>query len=201
MTRGTGESPIGEDVEDDWASRRQGDWVNLSDPLRAPTRLIYRIGMKGRRFLPKQECQAFGSSTANGLPRVEKVYVINLDRKEDRWLEMTRELRHVIDASGAELANIVERYPAVDAGTFARQPPGSKDANPFYTLGDQLLVEPQPHALPDRLELDRPIRMSRPEIAIALSHIGVWRRIAAGEHRMHSCSRTIPISNEDLVVT
>jgi len=94
---------------------------------------------------------------------------------------MARELRHVIDASGAGLANLVERYPAVDARTFVRQPPGGKDVNPFYTLGDQLFVEPQPHALPDRLELDRPIRMTRPEIAVALSHIGVWRRIAAGE--------------------
>ena len=155
--------------------------MNLSDPLRAPTRLLYRIGMRVRRFLPKQECPAFGSSTANGLPRVEKVYVINLDRQEDRWREMTRELAHVIDASGAELATLVERYPAVDARTFARQPPGSKDVNPFYTLRDQLFVEPQPHVLPDRLELDRPIRMSRPEIAVALSHIGVWRRIAARE--------------------
>lgn len=155
--------------------------MNLSDPLRAPARLLYRIGTKGRRFLPKQECQAFGSSTANGLPRLEKVYVINLDRQEERWREMERELRHVIDASGAELANLVERYPAVDARTFARQLPISKDVHPFYTLGDQLFVEPQPHALPDRLELDRPIRMSRPEIAVALSHIGVWRRIAAGE--------------------
>lgn len=155
--------------------------MNLSNTLRAPTRLLYRIGMKGRSFFPKQECQAFGFSTANGLQGVEKVYVINLDRQTDRWREMVRELRHVIDTSGAELVNLVERYPAVDARAFARQPPGNKDVNPFYTLGDQLYVEPQPHALPDRLELNRPIRMSRPEIAVALSHIGVWRRIAAGE--------------------
>ena len=77
--------------------------------------------------------------------------MINLDRQTDRWREMEGELRHVIDVSGAELANLVERYPAVDARTFAGHPPGNKDVKPFYTLGDQLVVEPQPHALPARL--------------------------------------------------
>lgn len=43
-------------------------------------------------------------------------------------------------------------------------------------------MEPQPCALPDRLELDRPIQMSRPEIAVARSHIGAWRRVAASKH-------------------
>ena len=182
MTAGTGDSPIGENVDHDWASTQEGHYVNLSNPLRAPTRLIYRIRMKSRSILPKQECQAFGSYAANGLPRVGRVYVINLERQEDRWREMTRELARVIDASGLELATLAERYPAVDARTFARQPPVGNDVNPFYTLRDQLFVEPQPHVLPDRLELDRPIPMSRPEIAVALSHIGVWRRIAAGQH-------------------
>ena len=43
-------------------------------------------------------------------------------------------------------------------------------------------MEPQPRALPDRLELDRPIRMSPPEVAVARSHVGVWRQITAGQH-------------------
>lgn len=47
-----------------------------------------------------------------------------------------------------------------------------------YTLGDQLFVEPQPHALPDEFDLRRPIRMTREEIAIAHSHIGIWKTIA-----------------------
>ena len=50
--------------------------------------------------------------------------------------------------------------------------------DPFYTLGDQLFVEPQPHAVPDSFDLERPIRMSQAEIAIAYSHIGIWKVIA-----------------------
>jgi GR25 family glycosyltransferase involved in LPS biosynthesis len=55
------------------------------------------------------------------------------------------------------------------------------EINPTYTLRDQLFVEPQPRVLPDRFELERPIRMSWQEIAVARSHIGVWRQIATGE--------------------
>jgi len=156
--------------------------MNLSRPLLAPSRLLFRIGLKSRRLLPRQKCRTFGPSNSKGRPRIERIYVINLDRQPERWAEMERELRHVVDASGAELANLTVRYSAVDAKNFAQLPPKDEEIDPFYTLEDQLFVEPQPRALPGRLELDRPIRMTRPEIAVARSHIGVWRRIAAGEH-------------------
>jgi len=120
-------------------------------------------------------------SKPKGLPKIESIYVINLDRQPDRWSEMKRELKHVLDASGADLVKMTVRYSAVDARNDAQQPPDD-EVNPFYTLRDQLFVEPQPLSLPARLELDRQIRMSRPEVAVARSHISVWRKIAAGEH-------------------
>jgi GR25 family glycosyltransferase involved in LPS biosynthesis len=55
----------------------------------------------------------------------------------------------------------------------------SPDINPYYTLADQLFVEPQPHALPADFDLGRPIRMSDEEVAVAQSHIGVWRKVAS----------------------
>lgn len=156
--------------------------MNLSRPLLGPSKLLYRIGVKARRLLPRQKCQTFGPSNAKESARIERIYVINLDRQLDRWTEMGRELGHILDSSGAELANLTVRYPAIDARSFTQSQPKDDEIDPFYTLGDQLLVEPQPRALPDRLELDRPIRMSQPEIAVARSHVGVWRQVAAGEH-------------------
>lgn len=156
--------------------------MNLSYPLRASSKFFYRIWMKSRRLLPKHRCQTFGPAKPKGHPSIERIYVINLDRQPDRWCEMQRELGQVLDASGTELTNLTVRYSAVDASDFAQQPPNDDEVDPFYTLEDQLFVEPQPRALPSRLELDRPIQMSRPEIAVARSHIGVWRQIAAGEH-------------------
>jgi GR25 family glycosyltransferase involved in LPS biosynthesis len=156
--------------------------MNLCNSLTAPSKILYRIGMKCRRLLPRQVSQTFGFSNPGERPKIERIYVINLDRQPDRWIEMGRELGHVLDSSRAELGNLTERYPAIDARDFTQQASEDGDIDPFYTLRDQLFVEPQPRALPDRLELDRPIRMSRPEIAVAHSHIGVWRRVAASKH-------------------
>jgi GR25 family glycosyltransferase involved in LPS biosynthesis len=95
---------------------------------------------------------------------------------------MEQELRHVLDSSGAEFWKLTERSAAIDARTFTTEPLKDQDVDPIYTLGEQLFVEPQPLALPSRLELNSPIRMSRPEVAVARSHIGVWRKVAASKH-------------------
>ena len=155
--------------------------MNPLRPLLTPIKLLYAMALKSRALLPRQRSQTFGPSGESGRDRIESIYVINLDRQKNRWAEMSRELSLIFDASGVALSKSAVRYPAIDARDFVGSPLES-DVEPFYTLGDQLLVEPQPRALPDRVELDRPIRMSQPEIAVALSHIGVWRRIAAGGH-------------------
>ena len=145
----------------------------------APARFLYRLALEGRRLLPRQRCRAFGP--ADGVERIERIYVINLDREPDRWRVMKRELGQVLDSSGGALTGQTVRFVAVDARSFAQSTVQDGEVDPFYTLGEQLFVEPQPRVLPDRFELDRPIRMSRPEVAVARSHVGVWRRIAAGE--------------------
>ena len=138
--------------------------------------------MKCRRLLPKRRCQAFGTFNGKELPRIQRIYAINLKREPARWAEMEQELRHVLDCSGAELWNLTERYAAVDAKNFTQEPLKDADVDPIYTLGEQLFVEPQPLALPTRLELNSPIRMSRPEVAVARSHIDVWRQVATSKH-------------------
>jgi hypothetical protein len=173
--------------------------MNLSMPLRAPSKLLYRTALKCRRLLPRQQCHTLGPSNAKKRQRIEQIYVINLDRQPDRWTEMSKELSQFLDSSGAELTKLTVRYPAVDARSFAQALICDYEVDPFYTLGDQLFVEPQPRALPVRLELDRPIPMSRPEIAVARSHIGVWRRIAGPSKHMPSCSRTMFGSTEGLL--
>ncbi len=156
--------------------------MNLSSPLLGATKLLYSIGLKSRRLLPRQQSHTFGAPTESERHGIGRIYVINLDRQPDRWAEVSRELNQVLDSSRVALTKRAVRYPAVDARGFAQPPLDGEDVDPFYTLADQLFVEPQPRALPDRLDLDRPIRMSQPEVAVARSHIGVWRQIAAGGH-------------------
>jgi GR25 family glycosyltransferase involved in LPS biosynthesis len=145
----------------------------------ASTKFFYRVGLKGRRLLPRQRCNAFGPDYAG--ERIERIYVINLDRQPGRWAEMRRELDQILDCMGNALTQRTARWPADDARSFARSPEADDDVLPTYTLRDQLFVEPQPLVLPERYELDRPIQMSWPEVAVARSHVGVWRRIAKGE--------------------
>ena len=56
-------------------------------------------------------------------PRIEKIYVINLDREPGRWSKMEQELRHILDPSGAELLNLTERHVAIDANAFSESRP------------------------------------------------------------------------------
>src|SRR3990172_5094366 len=156
--------------------------MNLARPRLAVVSHVFRFWLTLRRLVPRRKCQTFGVQGAEKGHGIEKVYVINLDREPGRWSKMEEELRRILDSSGAELLKLTERHVAVDANAFSQEPPKDADIDPLYTLGDQLFVEPQPLVLPTRLELNTPIRMSRAEIAVARSHINVWRQVAASNH-------------------
>ena len=156
--------------------------MNLTRPTLAAGSHVFRFWLTLRRLLPRRKCQTFGVQVAEKNPAIEKVYVINLNREPGRWSKMEQELRHTLDSSGSDLLNLTERFAAVDANNFTEEPFKDADVDPIYTLREQLFVEPQPLALPTRLELNAPIQMSRPEIAVARSHIAVWREVAASTH-------------------
>ncbi|MEX2595332.1 MAG: glycosyltransferase family 25 protein, partial [Salibacteraceae bacterium] len=132
--------------------------------------------------MPRKKCQAFGVKSEKKLHRIENIYVINLERAQSRWAKMEQELNHILDSSGLGLLNMTERHIAVDANEFTEEPNSDIKIDPFYTLYDQLFVEPQPLTIPSKLELNKPIRMSRAECAVARSHINVWEQIAASDH-------------------
>jgi GR25 family glycosyltransferase involved in LPS biosynthesis len=156
--------------------------MNLLPPQIAIISCAFRFWLSIRRLQPKRKCQAFGVQKEKKFPRIEKIYVINLDRETERWSKMKQELRNFLDSSGNKLLNLTKRYVAVDAKIFSQDPPKDTEIDPFYTLRDQLFVEPQPLVIPARLELNTAIRMSRAECAIARSHINVWRETAASNN-------------------
>jgi GR25 family glycosyltransferase involved in LPS biosynthesis len=159
------------------------------NPARIPLaalRLAFRLGDCLRKMLPVQTSQAFGAQRTSSGQRIEKIYVINLDREPARWSRVKQELGRIRDAFDNDLLSLTERHAAVDARGFSQDPAKDADVDPYYTLADQLFVEPQPRTLPTRFELEAPIRMSRAEVAVAKSHIEVWRRVAQGaqEHAL-----------------
>jgi GR25 family glycosyltransferase involved in LPS biosynthesis len=154
--------------------------MNLFKPLRTIQGLLYSAYLQARFLLPRQRCTSFKSSDTTVGRGIGRIYVINLDRELGRWAVITRELKHVLDASGQPLVKSATRFAAIDARKFCENGQLGAEICRQYTLADQLFVEPQPSAMPDKLELKRPIQMSSAEIAVARSHIGVWKTIADG---------------------
>jgi GR25 family glycosyltransferase involved in LPS biosynthesis len=152
--------------------------MRLSKPLHAASRFLHFLFLQYRTYLPRQRCVAFVSPSNAEQSGIGPIFVINLDRQPDRWTDVRRELACILDAAGKPLAERAVRYSACDAQNHTQQLLDDHDVDLFYTLGDQLFVEPQPDALPDAFELTRPVRMSREEVAVARSHIGVWKAIA-----------------------
>ena len=152
--------------------------MNLLKPIGTASRLLHYMLLQCRMHLPRQQCFAFASPVNAHTSGICQTYVINLDRQPDRLAGVLRELACVLDAAGKPLTDRAVRYSANDARTATDEALDLGDIDPFYTLADQLYVEPQPQALPDEFDLVRPIRMSPAEVAIARSHIGVWRAIA-----------------------
>ena len=71
------------------------------------------------------------------------------------------------------------RFQAVDARHGETWEPSR--VRPSYSLADQLFVDPHPF-LEECLDAESwPVEMTDQEIAVALSHIAVWERIAAGD--------------------
>ncbi len=152
--------------------------MNLSKPWNSAFRFFFQSWLKVRCLLPRHRSNSFASESEKQTTRIQKIYVINLDRQSGRWARVQQELKRILDASGADLLGITERHSAVDGSAFINEPSSDADIDIFYTLEDQLFVEPQPHALPAQFELRQPIQMSRPEVAVARSHIDVWRKVS-----------------------
>jgi len=143
----------------------------LRSTLRAHA--LYRT----RRILARRRSTAFsanGDDTA-----IERIYVINLDRAQERWNTLNRELRRLKDMEGRSLSTITRRFSAIDA-RYLEGPPPATLLEPTYTLAEQLLVDPHPRLDVDDATRATRITMTPQEIAVALSHIEVWRLIAAG---------------------
>lgn len=62
-------------------------------------------------------------------------------------------------------------------------PPDPGVLIPQFTLADQLAVDPDPLLRIDDETRARVIRMTKQEVAVALSHIEVWKRIANGDEQ------------------
>ena len=119
-------------------------------------------------------------STSDDLGALQRIYVINLDRKASRWQRQRRELNRFRDRRGQRLSDMTRRFSAVDA----RYLDGDIDVStllPSFSLAEQLTVDPDPRLTVDDATHAYTIAMTPQEVAVALSHIEVWKQIANGD--------------------
>ena len=152
--------------------------MNTSTYLGLFSRLRF-WAMLGARYLDTNvRSESFGADERHDA--IQRIYVINLDRKPDRWRQVSGELGRLLDRSGKPFTAISRRFSAVDA-RYCKELPDSELIRSEYSLADQLFVQPDPRLDGNIDPYDRAIEMTPQEIAVALSHVEVWKRIAEGD--------------------
>ena len=143
-------------------------------------RTAYGAMLWSRKLGGPRHWKAYGTSSDVHLKTIERTYVINLDRETGRWERMRRELNQLLDHSGRPLLETTTRFSAIDARRYNSIPDPSA-LQTTYSLADQLFVDPEPALQSERFNRDQRIEMSRQEIAVAMSHIEVWKLIASDD--------------------
>ncbi len=128
-------------------------------------------------LFPSIRIKAFGT----GADQIGAIIVVNLDRQSERWQRVTRELKRFRTSDGVPLTEISRRFSAVDARDGRAVAP-TADVDPNYMVGDHVYVQPDPR-LERCFARHEPITMTRQEIAVARSHIEVWKAIASGDEK------------------
>lgn len=125
------------------------------------------------RLLDKQKTKvAFSKNNKY----IERIYIINLDRKTERWANIKKELNRISITNKKKLTNISRRFSATDA-KYLKLEDYNNLLTPYYYLSDQFKVEPNPKYVIKNKDKDKKISMSIQEIAVTLSHISVWRKM------------------------
>ena len=142
------------------------------------SRLRYQAILAVRYLGSKANSESFG--TEEHTDAIQRIYVINLDRMPGRWRHSRRELEKLRDRSGKPLTGISGRFSAVDA-RYYQGLPSSELIQPHYSLADQLFVQPDPRLDRTIDAQAKGIGMTPQEVAVALSHIEVWKLIAESD--------------------
>lgn len=141
-------------------------------------RLLFRMSLGLRYLCGKPTCTLFGPDQR--LDPIQRIYVINLDRQNNRWRKVRSELGRLRDRTGRLLTQLTRRFSAIDA-RYYKGPPNPAELLTNYTLADQLFVEPNPLLTDDMNFKNQHVEMTPQEVAVALSHIGVWKTVAESD--------------------
>ena len=148
--------------------------MNILDASGQLQKFAFRALRATIRAIPGGRISAFGK----GKGRIESILIVNLARQPHRLRRTLRELSRFRTSEGAPLSDLARRFPAVDARDGCATAP-TVDVDSNYLTGNQLYVQPDPR-LEECFGLKEQVRMTRQEVAVARSHIEVWKTVATG---------------------
>jgi len=151
--------------------------MNMQNYAGLLARLRYRLLFQLRLLDINKQSNSFSKDSEGS---IQRVYVINLDRKPKRWSQVSNELKRIKSRSGLSLFELSRRSSAIDA-RYLDEEIDSRILSPYFTLADQLQVEPNPFIQIDASSKAHQINMTQQEIAIALSHIHLWKKVASAD--------------------
>lgn len=155
----------------------------LGRPLTMNEDFLDADGMAARSSVRDGNGEArrdLGSTTVVRPGGVPLVLVLNLDRQPARWQRLCDHLSQVHSGEGGTLRDAAERVPAVD-GMSIPLDQFSRDISRSYTLEDFFAVDPQSALRGLRNRNQITISVSAQEMAVAQSHLSIWRRVANGD--------------------
>lgn len=148
--------------------------MNLTEAVSPMRTVAFRAWRALTVLVPAGRVRAFG----RGVDQIGAIVVVNLDRQPERWRRVRKELRRFRTSDGTRLTSITRRLAAVDARDGCAVA-ATADVDPRYRIGDQLYVQPDAR-LAEAFAADEPVRMTREEVAVARSHVEVWKAVATG---------------------
>ncbi|GGC89143.1 hypothetical protein GCM10007216_19900 [Thalassobacillus devorans] len=148
--------------------------MNIKNRKNLLNQVRFKLSSLSRLFELYPKTKAFSTNKKN---TIKRIYVINLDRKPHRWRQISKELKRIFINKSNTLFSITRRFSAIDA-RYLDEKIDSKLLKTKYSLADQLAVEPN-DKISDQLDTQAlQIDMTPQEIAIALSHIEIWKLIS-----------------------
>jgi len=130
----------------------------------------YRLNQLVRFFSRQEKLRAFGHTGK----LINKVFVINLDRQKERWRNIQKELDVIALENKKSLLDFTEKFSAIDA---KKQSIKTNEICSDYKLQDQYYVDPNPQLLNIIREREINIDLTNQEVAVALSHVSIWKKI------------------------
>ena len=132
--------------------------------------LKFKLKKLASFFIKQEKLNIFGEDKS----QINKIFVINLDRQNERWKLIQEELNKIKVQNKKSLINFTERFSAIDA---KNQSINTIKINHSYKLEDQYFVDPNPELLNIIREKEIKIDLTKQEIAVALSHVSIWDKI------------------------